>query len=702
MSGHPQQLTVLRIQGIRTPGDYGDGYGGNGLKVRARETLHRGLTKTFIVRIHWKGRTSNLSLSTYPEMSLKDARIEAGKYQDLIRKGIHPRHYLLIPTFAEAAETYIRTHYGKPKYRKRAAEWRSLLEREAYSVLGHLRVDEVTSVNVEDALRGTWYDVPKTARRLRYMISKIMLWAQGRGHRNDDPASNEIIKSLLPRVDAPVGHMPSVPHQDIGLAAAAMVESDAHPTTQLCALFIVLTACRSQEARLATWAEIDWESAMWTIPKENAKRRREHRVPLSAGALRILERAKILSGGEAFHLVFPSPVDPCKPLSRGSLLKRLKAVDPTATIHGLRSTFRTWGAENDLPNEVGRAALAHRKEDQMDEIYDRSDLVDARREAMARWNNYVEGQVLGGWDAILEHVDRRLRAEETCLRIRGQRDEWGLTQMGLADLLNLSTGIIGRIENGGVPRSGRILQTLEEWLDKDVPKPDPDPEPEPIQEPEPVSVFDDLGARIKEARRAWFLTQELLADRLGVSVGTIARLEHGGNLTQKLGSAVLGFLAEPVPTDLLRLRERAERLRDQLPLLIMNKRREWSMTYSAAGAYLGVHRGTVVDWEQEKCQVSDKHLPTVLAWLDAPLTDRPCMQIRSTGHSDGRLIVEQMKRERKRLGISQSKLASILDVNRKRPGEWERGEHYPSSDSLERIVRWLESLPTDENLSLAA
>ncbi len=678
-----QPLSARFIRNVKTPGEYGDGYGSCGLRLRVSHTKRSGLTKRYVQRILWRGKKSNLGLGVYPEVSLSEARDVARQNRALLRRGIHPRRQdkATIPTFADASATYIDIHFGSRAMSKgKAAEWQSLLRREANPVIGRLRVDEITSTDVEDTLRSSWEKRHKTSRRLQRMISKVMLWAVDCGHRSDDPANYEVISALMPPVATGVNHMAAVPHESVGPAVVAMMEADAHPTTRLCDLFILLTACRSQEARLATWDEIDRASAMWTMPAEHTKRGREHCVPLSRGALKVLNLAEAMAGPP---LIFPSPTDPLKPLSANGVRKLLKKFDPEPTIHGFRSTFRTWGNDFEVPDEVGRAALSHRKEDPMDEIYDRSDLVDARRVAMAKWDSYVEGQIPGGWEAVLTPVDRRVRGKDICQRIRDRRHEWDISQIDLAELLDVSGDIIRRGESGIVPRSGRVLQALEEWLEQDVP------------------VLQDLGPRMKEARKTWFLTQERLSDRLEISRETIARLERGANPSPATRDLVVNWLAEPVPEHLLRLWEQREMLEQQPGPRIRAKRIEWGMSYSAAGAYLGVSGATVGDWEKEKYAVPDRHLPAVIAWLEAPITDRP-KSGRETAHAEARTIVERMTRERKRLGISLEKLAKILGVHKNLIWQWERGIHVPRPDSLRSVVHWLERVQKDEYSSPAA
>ena len=120
------------------------------------------------------------------------------------------------------------------------------------------------------------------------------------------------------------------------------------------------------------------------------KARRPHRVPLSDAALDVLDAAKTLHDGS--DLVFPSPLHPEQPLSDNTLTKvlRVTGLAQVATVHGFRSSFRTWAQECTTASfEVAEAALAHRVGSSTAQAYMRSDLFEARRELMQAWADFV-------------------------------------------------------------------------------------------------------------------------------------------------------------------------------------------------------------------------------------------------------------------------------------------------------------------------
>ena len=152
-----------------------------------------------------------------------------------------------------------------------------------------------------------------------------------------------------------------------------------------CLQFLILTAARSIEAGGARWEEFDLEGHVWTIPANRMKAHRPHRVPLSDAALRVLTDTPRIVGQP---LVFSGARR--GRLSDVALTKAVRAFDPTATVHGFRSAFREWAAEQtSVPAAVCELALAHVNKDRVEAAYQRSDLFEKRRSLMQVWARYV-------------------------------------------------------------------------------------------------------------------------------------------------------------------------------------------------------------------------------------------------------------------------------------------------------------------------
>ena len=174
--------------------------------------------------------------------------------------------------------------------------------------------------------------------------------------------------------------------------AAAVETVQASKATRMVKLafeFLVLTAGRSGEVRLAAWDEVDLDGLVWTIPAARMKAKREHRVPLSRRAAQILDAAGTLGNGGA--LIFPGVRG--KRLSDMMFSELLKDLEIGAVPHGFRSSFRDWAAEEtNHPREVVEAALAHVIQNKVEAAYARSDLFERRRRLMGDWAAYLAGE----------------------------------------------------------------------------------------------------------------------------------------------------------------------------------------------------------------------------------------------------------------------------------------------------------------------
>ena len=252
--------------------------------------------------------------------------------------------------------------------------------------LGRVPVDQITTSDLARVLRPVWHDKPETARKLRTRLGMVMRWAIAEGHRTDDPAG-PALTAALPKHTASPKHHRSLPHGEIA-EALRIVDGSARawPVSKACLRFIVATACRSGEARLARWEEIDRDAETWTVPGERSKTQRPHVVPLSKMALAALAEAHRYADGSGH--VFPAPTGRGRALSDSGLSKLLRENDIPGTVHGMRASFRSWAAEQGIPREVAEAQLGH-VAGKIERAYQRSDLLDARRKVMDDWSEYL-------------------------------------------------------------------------------------------------------------------------------------------------------------------------------------------------------------------------------------------------------------------------------------------------------------------------
>ena len=184
-------------------------------------------------------------------------------------------------------------------------------------------------------------------------------------------------------------HHRALPHGEVAAALRAVRRTtDTHPSAALCVELIVLTAVRPGEARGARWDEIDMDTGVWTIPASRMKAGREFAVPLSTGAVDVLGRARKLSGRSS--LVFPSRTG--GPLPSKAPLRVLRRAGVDSTLHGFRSSARSWMAESGVPAEVAEACLAHVPKSQVVQAYQRSDLLASRADVLQAWGDYIASE----------------------------------------------------------------------------------------------------------------------------------------------------------------------------------------------------------------------------------------------------------------------------------------------------------------------
>ena len=378
------RLTVRKVRTIDQPGFYGDG---NTLFLRVAP----GGSKQWVQRLTIHGRRRDIGLGGCGFVTLAEAREKALENRRVARLGGDPlaaKRRAKVPVFREAA---IRTWESlRPRWRnqKVAANWMQQLERHSFKLLADLPVNQITQQDVLAVLTPIWAAKPETARRVRRNIKATLRWCQAHGFVSLNVAG-DCIDGALPTMPAVKNHMRALPHREMAEAMCKIDNCSASLSVRLALRFLILTAARSNEVRKATWSEIDYQNRVWRIPGDRMKAGAEHRVPLSGATLQVLEQAKPISKGKGF--IFPSPVRRNNHLSDMTLTKvlRITGMADRATVHGFRSTFRDWCADNDKPREIAEAALAHSVRG-VEGAYFRSDLLERRRQVMESWAAYID------------------------------------------------------------------------------------------------------------------------------------------------------------------------------------------------------------------------------------------------------------------------------------------------------------------------
>ncbi len=382
---HPHKALSAAFVRSAPPGRHADG---NGLYLFVQPSG----TRSWIQRLVVRGRRRELGLGAVALVPLAEAREQALANRRLARSGGDPltekRRLQQIPTFADAARQVLEQKQDGWRGRWHAQNWIRSLERYVFPRIGRRPVSEVNTADVLEVLTPIWHSKAATAREVRQRVRSVLEWAIALDLRDDNPC-DRVLPVLGPQNDI-VTHRRALPHQEVAAAIETVrTSSSGQPAVKLAFEFLVLTAARSGEVRLATWDEVDTAGAVWTVPAERMKAKREHRVPLCMRALEILDVARTLGDGN--RLVFPMRSG--KAISMSTLPKMLEYHRIAAVPHGFRSSFRDWAAERtDHPREVIEAALAHVVQNKVEAAYARSDLFERRRRLMDDWADYLNGR----------------------------------------------------------------------------------------------------------------------------------------------------------------------------------------------------------------------------------------------------------------------------------------------------------------------
>lgn len=379
---------------MKAPGKYPDGAG---LYLQVAS----GGSKSWIFRYRVGPREREMGLGSLLAVSLADAREAALGARKLRQKGIDPiearqsadlerkAQAVRSMTFDEAVTAYLKTRTGVHENAKHSAQWPSTLKAYASPYFGKVPINRIDTPMVISALEKIWTTKTETASRVRGRIERVLDWATVSGLRQgENPARwKGHLDMLLPAKSkvAKVEHHTALPFGEISAFMETLESQSGQAAKAL--EFTILTAARTSEVIEATWKEIDLEAAVWTVPADRMKAKKEHRVPLSGPAVALL---KSMSAGGPDAPLFEGQ-RAGRPLSNMAMLKMLERMGrKDLTVHGFRSTFRDWAAEStDYPNEVVEMALAHTVANKVEAAYRRGDLYAKRASLMEDWGHHT-------------------------------------------------------------------------------------------------------------------------------------------------------------------------------------------------------------------------------------------------------------------------------------------------------------------------
>jgi integrase len=356
------------------------------------------------------GKRRDMGLGPYPEVSISQARELAQAARKLLANGTDPleeferkrrtaANIARVPTFQEAATKVHEEHKASWSNGKHKDQWINTLATYAMPTIGARLVDTLKPADFADVIRPIWLTKPETARRVKQRCHAVMKWCWGKEYVQGNAV--DMVDTLLSKQGVTAkqkSHHPAMPWRMVPDFVKGTIRASEDVTRHLLE-FTILTAARSGESRGMTWAEVDLDAGIWTVPASRMKAKVTHRVALSGRAVEILKlRLKIHPKSE---LVFPAPRG--KALTDMALTKFLryhKATSDTpgrvATAHGFRSSFRDWASETGVPRDLAERALAHTIRNAVEAAYHRTDLLEQRRSVMEAWAAQIGGTEVAG------------------------------------------------------------------------------------------------------------------------------------------------------------------------------------------------------------------------------------------------------------------------------------------------------------------
>lgn len=411
-----EELSALEVKRLAHPGGKRNAL----FSVGGVPGLHLQITpnggRSWILRIKVGAIRRDIGLGSFPGVTLSQARDKAREARDKIERGIDPVEERKVAkaalvaaqrrglTFADAVDKALAAKLDAFKNAKHRQQWENTLKTYAIPEMGKMLVQDITTQDILRVLQPLWMEKTETASRLRGRIEAVLSWATVAGHRTGDNPARWAgnLKELLPAPSkvAKESNHPALALEDAPRWYAALQDREGLGARAL--EFAALTATRSQEVRGATWDEIDLEKALWIIPGARMKMGKEHRIPLSVRAVKMLEELPRLEGS-AF--VFPAPRGgQLSDMTLSATMKRMHKADITqggagfldrvskrpAVPHGLRSTFRDWVAEQtNYPGDMAEVALAHKIRNAVEASYRRGDMIEKRRRMMGEWSVFL-------------------------------------------------------------------------------------------------------------------------------------------------------------------------------------------------------------------------------------------------------------------------------------------------------------------------
>lgn len=409
------RLSARSVSAIVKPGLHADGAG---LYLRVEPSG----AKRWAFLFQWRSKRKEMGLGSVTDVGLAEARNTARTARKQVSAGTNPieekRRQRLshgLQTFGELADQLIADLAPGWKSPAHIQQWKTALQAHA-APLRPLHPSQITTDDILAVLKPIWLVTPETASRLRQRIERVLDAAKAKDLRSgENPARwKGHLASLLTSPKAlPRGHHAALHYGQMPEFMRAL--RGVPGISARCLELTILTVLRSTECRLGRGPEFELDAGLWTVPGERMKRKIDHRIPLCARAIEIVEQ-RIEEVGTKAPLFpgqrrGPNIASTISIMAMPNLLTHLGYDD--ITVHGFRSAFRDWvGDCTTFPRELAESALHHVAGDAVEQAYRRSDAYHPRKPLMDAWARYCGGEsgaVVVSIQAAIEDsvVDRR-------------------------------------------------------------------------------------------------------------------------------------------------------------------------------------------------------------------------------------------------------------------------------------------------------
>lgn len=363
-------------------------------------------TKTWKYDYRLNGRRLTYTIGTYPEVSLSDARESLLAAKKLVKAGVDPVNYdrkakhKNVP-FKHRCEAWLAKQNLADSTR---TDLEQRIKKNLYPYMDRKAIDEYTTRDLLDILtKITDRGARETAFRMAGVLRNVFNEALILGDIDNNPATG--VAELLPKPDAKKkGNFAHITDPEVFGGLLRQInnpEEYIDPVVRLALRLMPLVFLRPKNIRFLKWEQIDFDNALITIPKEEMKMHRDHKVPLSTQAIGILKEAKVINGDLPY--VFVTQIGRTKggkPISEASPTSTMRRLTNPATgqpygtgfmtSHGFRHTASTMLNEQGYSPDAIELQMAHESQDRIRATYNKAELMPERTKMMQEWADYID------------------------------------------------------------------------------------------------------------------------------------------------------------------------------------------------------------------------------------------------------------------------------------------------------------------------